>query len=221
MTKEISMATKQETVWRGTFGTEYTERCTLASVEDFSELYITRYGVSRDETAARWLADVPRTARILEVGCNVGNQLACLRRLGFTHVYGIDIQENAIELSHKSYEHLNTIVGSAFDIPFKDRFFDLVFTNNVLIHIAPSDLGKVFKEMARVCDGLIWGFEYYAPTFTEIKYRGNSDLLWKADYGALIAERHPEFVIKREEIFECLDEPGLQDKCYMLERKSK
>ena len=37
-------------------------------------------------------------------------------------MYGIDIQEDAIELSHKSYEHLNTIVGSAFDIPFKDRF---------------------------------------------------------------------------------------------------
>ena len=215
------MATKQESVWRGTFGAEYTERCTFASVEEFNELYVSRYGVSREEIAAHWLADIPRAARILEVGCNVGNQLACLRRLGFTHVYGIDIQEDAIELSHKSYEHLNTIVGSAFDIPFKDRFFDLVFTNNVLIHIAPSDLGQVIKEMTRVSDGLIWGFEYYAPKFTEIKYRGNSDLLWKADYGALISEQHPEFVIKREEIFECLDEQGLQDKCYMLERESK
>ena len=27
------MATKQESVWRGTFGAEYTERCTFASVE--------------------------------------------------------------------------------------------------------------------------------------------------------------------------------------------
>ena len=219
MTKEISTATKQESVWGGAFGAEYTDRCTFATSEEFNELYIRRYGVSRDETAAKWLADVPRTARILEVGCNVGNQLVCLRRLGFTQVYGIDIQENAIELSHKRHEHLNTVVGSAFDIPFKDRFFDLVFTNNVLIHIAPADLGQVFKEMGRVSDGLIWGFEYYAPVFTEINYRGNSDLLWKADYAALIAEQHPEFAIKCEEIFECLDEPGLQDKCYLLERK--
>ena len=91
----------------------------------------------------------------------------------------------------------------------------------MLIHIAPADLGQVFKEMSRVSDGLIWGFEYYAPTLTEIKYRGNSDLLWKADYAALIAEQNPEFALKREEIFECLDELDFQDKCYLLERKSR
>ena len=53
------MATKQESVWRGTFGAEYTERCTFASVEEFNELYVSRYGVSREEIAAHWLADIP------------------------------------------------------------------------------------------------------------------------------------------------------------------
>ena len=65
-----------------------------------------------------------------------------------------------MEKSKTLYKGLDIICGSAFDIPFKDGYFDLVFTNNVLIHIAPADIGGVIDEMVRVCRGRIWGFEY-------------------------------------------------------------
>ena len=153
----------------------------------------------------------------MEVGANLGNQLRALRRNGFRQLYGIEIQRYCVEQAKELNPEVDIIEGSAFDIPFKDGFFDLVFTNNVLIHIAPDDIGQVMDEMRRVTRRWIWGFEYYAPTYTEIPYRGHDNLLWKADYGRLFLERFPELRSVREQLMECLDEPGKQDKLYLLE----
>lgn len=214
------MNTPQVNVWQGEFGAAYTERCTFENDDAFNELYIKRYGLSRDDINRTWLKDVPRGARILEVGTNVGNQLRALQRLGFTNLYGIDIQRYSVDRSKDLYRGLDIIVGSAFDIPFKDGFFDLVFTNNVLIHIAPTDIGAVMGEMHRVSRRWIWGFEYFAPEYTEIPYREHKNLLWKADYAKLFTERFANTRIAREQLYPCLDEPGLQDKCYLCEKHS-
>ena len=211
------MTTEQIKTWTGTFGAEYTERCTFKSDGAFNELYKKRYGVSRDAINTEWVGHLPREARILEVGCNIGNQLRALQRLGFGNLYGIDVQRFAVERAKSVCQDIDIIVGSAFDIPFKSGFFDLVFTNNVLIHIAPDMIGSVIDEIVRVARGQVWGFEYYAPEFTTIKYRGNKDLLWKADYPQLFLDRQPDTLkIIRTKIFDCLDEPGNQDICYLL-----
>ena len=56
--------------------------------EAFEALYRARYGRSRGEIIADWLSDVPRDARILEIGANVGNQLRALQRAGFERLMG-------------------------------------------------------------------------------------------------------------------------------------
>lgn len=214
--------TKQIETWTGAFGAQYTERCTFESDGEFNALYVRRYGVSRDDINRDWLGNLPRDARILEIGCNIGNQLRALQRIGFTNLYGIDVQRVAVEKSKELYRGIDAIVGSAFDIPFKDGFFDVVFTNNVLIHISPQDIGRVIDEMVRVSGHYVWGFEYYAPQFTEINYRGHTNLLWKADYSKCFLKRHPALLeAEREKIFDCLDEPGNRDKCYLLRRRSE
>ena len=213
--------TDQIKIWSGQFGIDYTDRSLFIDAASFNKLYYQRYGFSRHEIIEYWLSDVPRDARVLEIGCNIGNQLAALQRAGFSHLYGIDIQRHAIKKSHECFPDLDTIVGSAFDLPFRDRFFDLVFTNNVLIHIAPSDIGEVFKEMERVCKHWVWGFEYYSSEFEEIDYRGNKNLLWKGDYGTLFVEQNNDFNVEKEKVYACLDEPGLEDKCYLLKRGEK
>ncbi len=211
------MTTEQIKTWTGDFGADYTERCTFESDDAFNALYEKRYGVGRDAINAEWIGQLPRDARILEVGCNIGNQLRALQRLGFNNLYGIDVQRYAVERAKAGCQDIDIIVGSAFDIPFKDGFFDLVFTNNVLIHIAPDMIGDVMDEMVRVTSRHIWGFEYYAPEFTTINYRGNDDLLWKANYPQLFLDRQPGMLeMTRSQIFDCLDEPGNQDICYLL-----
>ncbi|MCW0234921.1 MAG: methyltransferase domain-containing protein [Ferrovibrio sp.] len=214
------MTTRQIEIWQGEFGASYTERCTFENDDAFNALYVNRYGRKRDDINQDWLGDLPRDIRILEVGTNVGNQLRALQRLGFSNLTGIDIQRYSVDRSKDFYRGLDIIVGSGFDIPFKDGYFDLVFTNNVLIHIAPENIDGLLSEMHRVTRRWIWGFEYYAPEFTEIPYRQHESLLWKADYAKLFTQRFSDVQIVRQELFACLDEPGLQDKCYLCEKQA-
>lgn len=213
------MSTPQIKIWTGKFGADYTDRSRFQNAEEFNALYVRRYGTSRDAIVADWIGHVPRDARILEVGCNIGNQLCALQRAGFTNLFGIDVQRDAVEKAKSATSGLDIVCASAFDIPFKDGYFDLVFTNNVLIHIAPDHIGAVMDEMIRVTSGYIWGFEYFAPEFTEINYRGNENLLWKADYGELFLQRPGgALTMERAQVYDCLDEPGNRDKGYLLVR---
>lgn len=214
------MTTEQISVWTGEFGANYTERCKFESADDFNQLYIDRYGATRDDLTNDWLGFLPKNVKILEIGTNVGNQLAVFQRLGFQHLYGIEIQRYAIEQSRQQYSGLDIVQSSAFDIPFKDGFFDVVFTNNVLIHISPDNIKLAMEEIMRVSKSWIWGFEYFAQQFTEITYRGNTNLLWKADYAAeFVKVSKGVLTVEREKLYPCLDEPGLEDKAYLLRKE--
>ena len=213
------MTTKQIETWSGEFGRAYTERNRFADQNAFNQLYLDRYGRSRDDIYGDWLKDIPRDAPILEIGANIGNQLGTLQRLGFTRLSGLEIQRYAIEESKKLYSGLDIILGSGLDNPFKDNQFELVFTNNVLIHIAPRDLPRMLSEVHRVSRSRILGFEYFAPEIVEISYRGHQNLLWKADYSRLYRDWHPDLVVEREQRFPCLDEPGNVDNLFLLKKR--
>lgn len=212
------MTTEQVKVWTGKFGRDYTDRNRFADDKAFNDFYVKRYGQPRDKVFSEWLSVLPRDAKILEVGANIGNQLRCMQRIGFSRLYGVEIQRHCVDESRRIYQGLDIVAGSGFDIPFKDSWFDLVFTNNVLIHIAPNDLPRMQKEIGRVSGERIMGFEYFAPEFTEIPYRGNTNLLWKADYAKLYLKHCPGFKAEREQLFPCLDEPGNIDKLFLLKK---
>jgi len=94
--------------------------------------------------------------RVLEVGCNVGNQLLLLKEMGYTNLWGIELQDYAVEIARKRTSGINIVKGSAFDIPYKDAFFDLVFTSGVLIHIPPDHINKVLDEIYRCTNRYIY-----------------------------------------------------------------
>ena len=178
------MNTGQLQHWRGEFGRAYTDRNSLSPI-GLDALYRKNFGVARSELNRRFLADIPRDSRILEVGCNEGNQLCALREMGFERLYGIEVQEYALRKARNRLENAQLALATAFEIPFPDGFFDVVFTSGVLIHIAPPDLPKALHEIHRCAGGFIWGLEYYSPQPMEVTYRGHQSLLWKADYARL------------------------------------
>ncbi|MHB8117231.1 MAG: pseudaminic acid biosynthesis-associated methylase [Methanothrix sp.] len=190
--------TEQASKWSGAFGREYTER-NPQSIEEMEELYTSNYGLTRTELNRRFLENLDRSMRILEVGSNVGNQLLCLQRMGFERLYGIELQSYAVEISKSKSKNINIIQGEASDIPFKDSFFDMVFTSGVLIHIAPKKLPDVLREIHRCTKKYIFGFEYYSDETKEIPYRGNSDLLWKADFAGKYIELFDDLTLIKEE----------------------
>ena len=137
--------TTQEQTWQGHFGKGYTDRNMMSPVE-LDSFHQQTYGISRTEMNADFIGFLDRSVKILEVGANVGDQLACLRAMDFQNLHGIELQSYAVEVS-KRRKGINIIQGSAFDLPYRDGHFDLVFTSGVLIHIAPTDLLNVLREI--------------------------------------------------------------------------
>jgi len=182
----------QMNTWSSDFGKDYTDR-NPHNPEEMNKLYEALYGVTRRELNVDFLGSMDKDIRILEVGANVGTQLQALQSLGFTNLYGVELQAYAVEEAKKMTRNINIIQASAFDLPFKDEYFDMVYTSGVLIHINPDDIDKAFSEMNRVSKRYIWGFEYFDETYQAVPYRGQDNLLWKADFGGEIITRHPAF----------------------------
>jgi pseudaminic acid biosynthesis-associated methylase len=194
----------QAEAWGGEFGRDYTERNTL-SLDEVEELHARIFGITKTQMSAPFVDPLDRSIRILEIGSNIGSQLKILQALGFQSLYGIEIQPAAIEKAKAQTTNINFIRGNALDVPFKDGFFDLVFTSGVLIHIAPDNLPKVLSEIYRCSRRYIWGFEYFADEMTEVAYHGRPQMLWKTDYCKLYREQFPGLSLVKEQKFQYLD----------------
>ena len=213
----MAKTTAQTEEWFGDFGREYTDRNAL-TIEEMDERFVKQHGITRSELSARFVGDMDRSIKILEVGSNVGNQLLLLQRAGFQNLYGIELQPYAVELSKARTQNINIIQGSAFDIPFKDGWFDLVFTSGVLIHIHPDDTVAAMAEACRCSSSFVLGFEYYADELTEVEYRGHESLLWKRDFAQLYLDHFDCLELVREDRLKFLDNDNL-DTMFLLKRK--
>lgn len=215
----MTAVTEQMEKWMAQFGKEYTDR-NAQTLYDMDNMYVTDYGISRTELNELFLGEFDRNIRILEVGSNVGSQLLWLQKMGFKNLYGIEINSYAIEYSKAKTRNINIIQGSAFDIPFKDDYFDIVFTSGVLIHISPADIKKVIAEIDRCSREYIWGFEYYADKYTEVKYGGHDNLLWKGNFVAMYLDLSGNLKLVKEKKVKYLNNDNV-DAMFLIRKQSK
>jgi len=124
----MTKATMQVKEWMGDFGKKYTNRNAL-TLDEMIEMYMKKYGIFRENLNNLFIGEMNRNIKILKVDSNVGNQLLLLQKMGFKNLYGIEINNYAIELSKSRTKNINIIQGYAFDIPFKDEYLNLVFTS--------------------------------------------------------------------------------------------
>ena len=211
------MTTKQMEAWVGDIGKLYTDRNTR-TLRGVELLYLVRYGLYRTQMNDLFIGGFDRDIKILEVGCNIGNQLEVLQSQGFKNLYGVELQPYAVERAKGRTQGINIIQGSAFDIPFKDNYFDMVFTSGVLIHIAYADLGKVMDEIYRCTKKYIWGLEYYEDTFTLINWREKVDLMWKAPYCQYYLDRFKDLKLIKEQKFPYVGEEQNKDSVFLLSK---
>ncbi|MCU0916950.1 MAG: class I SAM-dependent methyltransferase [Planctomycetes bacterium] len=174
--------TAQEQKWLGEHGKKYSAGWVLEP-RQLDELWMQRVtgGVSRTAIVKGMLEDIPRDALVLEVGCNVGNQLVLLRSLGFTRVWGLELIPEAAERARQRVGNRVT-TGSALSMPFEDNGgFDVIMTCWCLSHIAPADIARAGSEIRRLARKYIFCTENYAPTENcTIK-----DYLWQRDHRKL------------------------------------
>lgn len=193
------MRTKQEKFWSSGFGKEYITRNKFNPI-DLDKLYISKFGISRSKLNKEFLKNL-KINNVLEVGCNIGNQLALLQKHGFKNLYGIDIFPEAVEQAKSHTKNINIIEASALNLPFKDNHFNLVFTAGVLIHTHPQDLKKIMAEIYRTSGKYIWGYEYYSPKHVAINYRDNKNYAWKGDFCQMYLNLFPDLkVVKRKKL---------------------
>jgi SAM-dependent methyltransferase len=115
--------------------------------------------VHRSRALLKLIGDLPKDARILEVGCNVGRNLAFLHDNGYPNVVGVEINPHAVKILRETYPQLADAeihVGAAEEalVSFEDNSVDLVFTMAVLEHIHPEST-EVFSNIARIAKTLL------------------------------------------------------------------
>jgi len=90
----------------------------------------------------------PKTgARVLDVGCGVGQVVARLQEAGF-EAYGVDVSEPNIERARKVSEHCRLYDGKK--LPFPDRHFASAGALNVLEHVDEPE--AFIRELTRVVE---------------------------------------------------------------------
>jgi pseudaminic acid biosynthesis-associated methylase len=162
---------------------------------DFGEAYVGRNVSQTPKRAEFWrlfLEDHP-ASRFLEVGCAHGENFAHLAPLVDPHdLWGLDINQAAIERAHATIPEANVVWGRARDLPFRDRYFDAVFTIGLLIHQPEATLPLVMSEIVRCSNRWVMCGEYYAAESETIDYHGQSAALFKRDYARLYSELFPQ-----------------------------
>jgi len=122
--------------------------------------------------------------RVLEVGCNRGHNLVALNMIlgDSVEIVGIEPNPYALDIARASSQKIRVLPGNVYDLPFKNEYFDLVFTSGVLIHIPLENLSTAMSEIYRVSRRYVLAIEYWAEEETTIPYRGFDDMLWKRNF---------------------------------------
>ncbi|VVC04504.1 tRNA (mo5U34)-methyltransferase [Candidatus Bilamarchaeum dharawalense] len=176
--------TKQLDFWKSEFGNQYTDR--------------NLYNPDSRIPAFKDMLTGLTIKRILEVGCNMGNNLVTLSKLNNFQLIGIEPNSHAAKKGRLQSNLISIIEGDGFHIPFSNSYFDLVFTVGVLIHIAPQDLPKIIDEMYRTSNRYLLIAEYFSEVDTPIEYRGQKDLLFKRNFKKIFLEVKPGLKCIRE-----------------------
>ncbi len=124
----------------------------------------------------------------LEVGCGPGTRSVFLSYLGI-NAKAIDIDEKIMDqvsaYNRKFKGSLITGVEDAFNLPYRNKEFDVIFNAGFLEHFHDSDKIKLVKEFTRVA-------KYYIFIVPNKNYRlrpyGNEDLLTKKQWDNILSD---------------------------------
>lgn len=189
--------------------------------EEFGNAYVDRNRTAAEKRGPFWQAIMTEYPgqRVLEVGCNLGANLhwVAAHRLP-QQVYGVDINLKALDELHQRLPQVNALWSPARELPFRDGWFDMVFTMGVLIHQPESTLPLIMAEIVRCSRRYVLCGEYYAEQTIEVPYRGQTGALFKRDYGRIYQELFPELQLRRQGFLS--REEGWDDVTYWVFEKS-
>lgn len=99
---------------------------------------------------------------VLEVGCGTGIDLRLFPNM--VDVFGIDLNEKALDMARQLYPHGDFRNGDIASIPFGDSSVDFVFTHGLLNYLEDDILDSGFNEMYRVANKYIMNCELFGES---------------------------------------------------------
>lgn len=154
-------------------------------------------------------------ARVLDVGCGVGQVVARLNEAGF-EAYGVDVSEPNIERAKKHCPRCQIYDGKR--LPFEDRFFASTGALNVLEHVDEPE--AFIGELVRVVDVggkivisspnffRVFGFRDYHPKMRGV---GNKLRNWKRLREKRAQMRHDPQSVRFDRMQPIVKEPFTPD----------
>lgn len=179
----------QKKTWLGKFGSDYTKRDMKLNLEVFENYYKKNFGITKSKINSQFYRYFNKNYKFLELGCNIGSQLAILKKKKFKNLYGLDIQKEAIKIGKTKRPYIKFIQGTSDNLKYKNNSFDVAVTNNFLIHLNKQNLKQTINEIYRVTNKYIWCFEYYSDSRKKINYRGNVNIMWKDNFKSYFSKK--------------------------------
>ncbi len=103
--------------------------------------------------------------RYLEIGYGDGSTFEIMNKKNW-QTWGADVIP-------ERGTHPNTVVAPAWDLPFRDNFFDCVGAWDVLEHILEADIWPTLQEIQRVL--MPGGLAYLRPAFSSAYHKSMLD----------------------------------------------
>ena len=97
---------------------------------------------------------IPKTAKILDVGCGFGDRIEILQGMDYTNISGIDIDEQMVQVAQN--KGLDVSLDAIEETQFNDAQFDVILVENVFHHIdsyekALDELHRILKPSGLLC----------------------------------------------------------------------
>lgn len=188
---------QQTETWAGEFGREYTLRNKPGPDEQMHrQIFWQRVLDSASKANSDF--DPQKLQSVFELGCGRGDNLVAIKQECPTALMsGIDVNETAVRAAREhgftigtaDARHARTWMTGTWGEFVKP---DLVLTRGLLIHIPPIDLSSIYRQIYKCAGKYIIMAEYYAPTATEVEYRGMKKHLWRNDFAGQFMAQYPD-----------------------------
>jgi len=86
--------------------------------------------------------------KVLDAGCGEGFVIERLNKDWAAEFMGLDIEEDALKIAKEKNPQVSFQQASVYQLPFRDKSFDLVILSEVLEHL--EDPAKALEEIKRV-----------------------------------------------------------------------
>jgi|TARA_B100001750_G_scaffold153823_1_gene123340 ubiquinone/menaquinone biosynthesis C-methylase UbiE len=129
-----------------------------------------------NEEFTKFITDLAMSLRctsVLEIGCGTGIDLQKFQES--FEVYGLDLNDYALDIARKNLPNVNFKNGDITKIPYEDSSIDFIFTHKLLNYLDDETLDAGVAEMFRVSRKYIVNCELFRESEEQIdenmKYR--------------------------------------------------